>query len=390
MTTTDSMGRFRFDTVSPGLRTFVMQHDALDSAGFTGISTRATVSDSTTELRIALPSFATLWRTACGGDAPADSGFVFGSVRSAITDRPVAGALVDLRWLELRVASEARVVQRRWHGEARSDSTGSYTVCGVPLSEGIRIQATTDSGASGLIDLPPREQLRVQRRDLVVGPVASSATVPRGTIVGLLSNTTGGPFVDARVLMAEAAETRTDREGRFVIRNVPVGTRQVEVLAIGMMPVVTTIDVVAGDTATLALSVRRMTTLEAMRVTSARQKRLIDGLEERRKMGYGQYRDSTQLRGTMVSTLSDFSSTNVVRGQGGKFNVLFRQGKDYCAATIFIDGIRQPDQEEMSFLYPDELAAVEVFPRANLVPMRFMSGKTQCGVVAVWTKRGIR
>src|SRR5688572_10472688 len=39
--TTDDRGRFRFDSVSPGVRTFIVQHPLLDSAGFPGISRRA-------------------------------------------------------------------------------------------------------------------------------------------------------------------------------------------------------------------------------------------------------------------------------------------------------------------------------------------------------------
>lgn len=389
-TTTDSTGHFHFDSVATGPRTFVLQHDVLDSVGFTGISTRANVTDSVTDVPIALPSFASLWRAACGRDAPADSGFVFGSVRNADGERPVTGALVDLRWLELTVVAGTGVAQRRWHGEARSDSTGSYTVCGVPLSEGIRIQASTDSGASGLIDLPPRELLRVQRRDLVIGPIASAAIQPRGTVVGQLSSATGGPFVDARILLPEVPETRSGRDGRFILRNVPAGTRQVEVLAIGMMPLITTVDVVAGDTAALALTLRRVTTLDAMRVTSARTRRFVDGFEERRKMGFGQAKDSTQLMGTMYSTLSDFASTKIVRGQGSKFNVYFRLGTGYCQAILFIDGVELKDQEDLSFTYPDEVAAVEVYSNAYSVPMRFQSLRAQCGVIALWTKRGIR
>src|SRR5215813_1621468 len=44
VTTTDDRGRFHFDSVSPGPHTFSMQHAALDSLGFNGFSTRATIT----------------------------------------------------------------------------------------------------------------------------------------------------------------------------------------------------------------------------------------------------------------------------------------------------------------------------------------------------------
>src|SRR5690349_11117142 len=92
-TRTDALGRFQFDSISPGVHTFAAQHDLLDSLGFTGISARAVVTDGRDEVRIAVPSFATLWRVACG-DArpPRDSGFIYGTVRDVVTQAPVPNA----------------------------------------------------------------------------------------------------------------------------------------------------------------------------------------------------------------------------------------------------------------------------------------------------------
>jgi hypothetical protein len=42
------------------------------------------------------------------------------------------------------------------------------------------------------------------------------------------------------------------------------------------------------------------------------------------------------------------------------------------------------------FLMPEDVQAVEVYRRASEVPARFggMSTETQCGVIAIWTRRG--
>jgi len=98
----DSAGRFRFDGVRPGTHTLAVQHAALDSAGLTGIASQVAVVDGTEDVRIATPSFATLWRSFCGpAKPPADSGFVFGTVADARTGARLAGASVDLGWMQL-------------------------------------------------------------------------------------------------------------------------------------------------------------------------------------------------------------------------------------------------------------------------------------------------
>src|SRR6185503_13744829 len=79
--TTDTRGRFQFDSVVPGSYTLSMQHPAIDSLGFPGFARRVVLSGKDEEVRIAVPSFATLWRAACGATpAPRDSGFVYGVV----------------------------------------------------------------------------------------------------------------------------------------------------------------------------------------------------------------------------------------------------------------------------------------------------------------------
>jgi hypothetical protein len=58
-----------------------------------------------------------------------------------------------------------------------------------------------------------------------------------------------------------------------------------------------------------------------------------------------------------------------------------------CALTVFIDGIKEQDQSELPYLHPDEMAAVEIYPRGLLVPVEFQTPRSTCGVIAIWTKR---
>src|SRR5262245_51757701 len=101
-TTADSTGRFVFTGVMPGAYIFSAQHAQVDSLGLPGISSRATITDGLAEVTVAIPSFASLWSMACGpGKPPADSGFIYGVVREAATQRPSAQASIDLSWVDL-------------------------------------------------------------------------------------------------------------------------------------------------------------------------------------------------------------------------------------------------------------------------------------------------
>ena len=386
----DSRGRFVLDSVLPGERTFAAQHAALDSVGFSGISTRVTVTDGRSTVLIAAPSFPTLWRTVCGTSRPPkDSGFVYGTVRDAATQTTTPNAIVQVTWIDVRVDKAKRITENRWTGESDTDATGSYNICGVPLDVGLRIRATTDSGGSGSINLFSNG-LRVQRRDLTIGPAMfdSLSASQRGTIAGLVTDTAGTPIADARVIADGAPELRSGADGRFIVRDVPIGSRQVEVLAIGKSPVLTVADVTASDTAVVVASMHRITTLDVIRVTaSPATRRLVRDIEERRKLGAGYFRDSTDLvgHGSLFSVFHAFPSMRVERtGRGTDFMITLASAGRRCLANVVVDG-RRSDFDELNFLRPADIAALEVYPRRMSLPMRFLRND-DCGAIVVWTK----
>ena len=64
---TDQSGAFHFDTLPPGTYTFVMQHASLDSLGLGERATRVAVTNAADTVRLAVPSFATIWSRLCAG-----------------------------------------------------------------------------------------------------------------------------------------------------------------------------------------------------------------------------------------------------------------------------------------------------------------------------------
>ncbi|HEX6049849.1 MAG TPA: carboxypeptidase regulatory-like domain-containing protein [Gemmatimonadaceae bacterium] len=385
----DSRGRFRFDSVPPGTHRFAAQHARLDTLGFSGISARATIGAEPGLVTITLPSFSTLWRAACGDRrAPNDSGFVYGNVRDATTGAVVPNAVVHITWIDLGVTRTKRVTETRWRGQSTTNETGDFAVCGIPADAGLRVVAATDSAVSGVIDVPARGA-RVQRRDLLLGPIQRDSVAPTGgTILGVVMDSGGVPVPDARVVADGVAELRTDSAGRFTARGVPVGSRQVEVLAIGRSPVVTVVDVTPTDTATVFATMRRITTLDVVRVTApAFVRRLVRDLDERRKLGAGYVHDSTEVgrHGTLFSAFFSIPSVRPERMNSSEFYLSLPANTGRCVANLVIDG-RRAGYDELTFLRPADVAAVEVYPRRMTAPMQYIRDDN-CGAVAVWTKR---
>lgn len=396
-TTADPRGRFEFDSVAPGRYTLSMLHDVLDTIGLSGIQSRITVTDGRAEVRIAVPSFATIWKAACGDRrAPRDSGIVFGVVRSAMDRSPVPEAFVQLMWLDVQargVRGVRGVHLRRYRQLTRSVSTGAYGLCGVPSDAGVRLQAATDSAASGAIDVPFSD-LRVRRMDVVIGP-STADSLNRGSVAGFISDTGGKPYPNARIRVDGAREAVTGDDGRFRVSAVPLGTRQVDVVAIGVAPEQMTVDVMAGDTAFVLAQLKRVTLLDVIRVTASRQYRaFVADLEDRKKSGLGYVRDSSEIGGwgTIQGVFSQFPSTEVRpmgRGAISDYLILLPGRLDAkCVATLWLDG-RRAQYEELSMLRPDDFAAVEVYPRYMTVPAQFQRATDDCGAAVIWTKRGL-
>ena len=391
--TTDSRGRFHFDNVTPGVHTFAMKHATLDSLGFTGLSTRANIVTGDEEVKLSVPTFGALWATACGGRVPKDSGFVYGTVRDAEERVPVADANIDVVWTDLSLDRRLGVVQRRWRSKTKTDSTGSYVVCGVAPRQWLSVQASRASSASASIDLPPSE-LRVQRRDLLIGPSTPADSSRRGSVIGTVTDAGGAPFAAARILFDGETAYRSDNDGRFTIPHAPAGTHQLEISSIGMAPVVTTVDVAVHDTAVVAAQLLASTVLGGVEVNAVRMGRVMaTEFDQRRKAGRAFVLDSTQLvkSRTLPNALSGVPST-VIDNRGGLLNISMTSNRGgSCSPTVRIDGFEGAFGHLVD-LRPDEVAAVEVYVRPTMIPAQFYKGgdPPTCGMILVWTKYGFK
>jgi hypothetical protein len=223
----------------------------------------------------------------------------------------------------------------------------------------------------------------------------------RGAISGVVT-TAGAPLRGARVRLDDTTEILSDASGRFRFRDVPTGTRQLEVLFVGMAPRLVAVDVTPRDTAQLIVTLTKVTTLATVNVSASRRRQEFSrALEERRALGVGYYMDSTELvkRPTMFSAFSEFPSVQMYQGRAGAYVVTFpsetpRTTPDgrtttRCNAHVWIDGFHA-DFEQLANMHPEDFALVESYPHRSSVPPRFWTPYLDCGVIAVWTKRIVR
>jgi hypothetical protein len=396
-TRTDERGRFRFDSVRRGPQTISVQHASFDTLGLYGISRTSDV-DGDGEVQVGVPSLATLWRNACGtSEPPADSSIVYGVVREAKTGRPIPGARLELAWSELALkpvndSGGNEVVDRHFRSETRTVANGSYALCNAPTETLVRLRAFVDSATTGAIEIDVGG-VRVHRQDLTLASTANRS----GLVVGYLSDGSGAPFIDARVMLDDSTEVRSEFDGRFVFPGAPTGTHQIVARYIGAAPTRATIDIVPRDTTRVAMTMAKVTRLATTNVTSpARASMLREGWEARQLMYQHFMIDSSTIKrySSLQNVFQTLPSTRVRSTGVAGFTILVpdRRNGEPCTPELRVDGVMVNDYGQLLTIPPNRVVGIEVYPFASQIPAELQRGgiRYQCGLVAVWTKWAFR
>jgi hypothetical protein len=345
------------------------------------------VTEGMQPIRVATPSVMTMWRRVCRGEAPPDSGFVFGTVLDAATRAPVRGAPIIATWIELRTDGRA-VGAKEYRLESATTDDGSFVLCGVPLGVGVRLHSARDSVAASSLDMLLSQAAPVRRQDLSLGDTKSRGTV-RGSV---LSAGKGVP--NARVTVGAASEVVTGSNGQFVVRNVVAGTQQIEVQGIGFAPAKKVVNVGAGDTVNVSFEIERIVTLDSVTVRgSAIRQRLATQFDDRKRRGIGYYRDSTELakHQSFEGAFGRMPSVEIQRPTGAPQILVGIARK--CRAAIFVDRMRTSVDHLMA-LRPADLGGIEIYRSgempADLATLLGLNPTAKPCAVVAWTKMGWR
>ena len=219
--------------------------------------------------------------------------------------------------------------------------------------------------------------------------------------------------------------TVTDDSGRYILRELPSGNRVVFFRSIGFRP--SRVRVILGKSDTVradVLLVPEKVQLEPIVVTGTPDRpRGIgrEAFEERRRLGFGKFADSTTLRradnmrladvltrlGVYIIQYTPDAGPVQLRAASTRYtgleNTKFSQGViHHCWMGVILDGVTiyraVPTGSQASFPPPDfrrdfavaDIEAIEVYRGAGEVPIEFGGSSANCGVIVLWTKRGLR
>ena len=427
--TTGITGSFSYDGIPAGTWLATFLHPMLDSLRLEPGIVKIEINEAgTIQVPLATPSLRTVMTRACRVALAADMGMLSGEVRRAGDDAPLAGASVFVEWPEW-VLQRGRLVTDWRRIVARTDSTGRYALCGVPASSALRSYAWSGADTTGAIEIAvpltgyalqdftvaPIEIITVrvdsaalaaagangaQRR--AAGDSAATLTVRRGraAVRGVVRTLDGRPIANAVVrVIGSGSQVRSTTTGTFAISDAGAGTQSVEARAIGYQPTRMPVSLREGEPASviMRLSIQRVQ-LDTVRVVAGRQiAPEVRAIERRWRTGVGTVLDGNTVREKASLFVSDAlrGVNGVSVSQVGGFGQAVMMRSPFngaeCLANIFLDGQLIPKSAGNVTLddlaRKEDVAAIEVYARANLVPAEFSNISSGCGVVVLWTRR---
>ncbi len=412
-TSSDSLGRFTFTNVPNGRYLLGFFHPVLDSLGLDPVSRELQISRrETVRADLATPSGARLSTAVCGKMPASDSSaVVIGVVRDARDRAPVAGAKVIAEWLELTVSREGfrRRVPRL---VATTGANGWFALCNVPRRGTIALAASRGADSTDRIEVDvPADVL--MRRELYIGAsrtVVRRDSTPRadtlaprltrrregdGRLTGTVVTVEGAPLAGALVNILDGPATRADEQGAWTLAGAPLGTRMLEVRAVGYYPERRAVDVVAGVPPIRTALTTLKAVLDTVMVTASRlNDRLASGFAARSRTGPGRYLTPEEIARRRPIVTSDLFRTipglQVDRSTLGDTFVSMRGiFAERCSPAIYLDGhyMRELSADDIDgWVAPDEVAGIEVYTQGT-VPPQFQPGLSDCGSIVIWTKR---
>lgn len=400
ITSSDGRGVFRFDSLPGGPYTISFSHPTLTSIGFSPpdqvIRLGAGIDISVT---LATPTGATIYRRLCPGIHEPKTGLLLGTLTDAVSDSVVSGAEVRGEWAEITVSRVAAVSRRPRLIRAAVDPNGRFQLCGIPNDVPLLVRATAPGVVGQALELRLNDQPFAIRR--LTLDRADSTRPATARVTGKVT-ANGQPLADAQVLILGTDQiTKTGPDGSFVLNQLKGGTQMIEARAIGFARQRAEIEVrpAAGVTTTFALT-RVATTLPELNVTARNRTR--SEFEQRRLTNIGGHfltRADIVRKGSIRAEdlfrgvagikvepvgINDYRITSLRGGSGFSAE---------CEPSVFIDGLRIPLDPEAGLslpVLPEEIEGIEIHQGPGTAPLQYRATGQNCGVILIWTRRGLR
>ena len=381
----DSTGTFSISSVLPGEYTAEVNTPDLDGIGAVSESL-VSFTDSAAAVQIRVPTAQQVGATMCGAEAVRTSGIIIGNVAQKDDSVPPFNARVFAEWMD-----KGGVLRTL---EARTDSSGRYHVCHVPLQTSLLIRALTDSASA--VPVPAQIDSGIfAHADLVVDRTAARGTLFAGVVY---IDSTHTPIADAEVSLPELSlSTRSNERGIFRITEVPSGLHAVIVRKVGFGAMETKLTFNAG-TLQREIFLTRTTILDSVKVLA--QRPVLKDFEEHKKIGLGKFVTRAQLEGREGRRLGEMLSTLMgvhITGKGTSAFVAASRGPrsitaPSCLANVYLDhmlmyGRRGDPPFDVNSISPEEIEAIEYYGSAATTPLEYSTLNSACGVIVIWTRR---
>ncbi|HUQ18087.1 MAG TPA: carboxypeptidase-like regulatory domain-containing protein [Gemmatimonadaceae bacterium] len=392
----DSLGRFRIDSVPPGAYQVDVLHPVLDTIGV-GLRTPVLNLEpgKTFLLTVAVPSARTVVAARCTPqEMRIGPGAVLGFVQFAESEQPAGGARVALEFVEVRI-SRSGVESIPMRREGVVTPSGHFKICALPSETSGAITAFNAADTTGSIGVRVSPVMGVAAFELP-DPPSTSTRAGRTSVTGRVVDAGGSGLVRARVsIVGDSSVALTDSAGRFTLGNLRPGTRMLAARRLGFAPVEMPVALHSREPVDLTIRMsERVAMLDTVKVTARRDIDLARvGFSDRKRTGTGYYLGPDQIERSSAYDLPSLLSTAPMLrrvNDGGRMVVTGRsRGTGPGCVTYYLDGREWIGAGIEDFIRPEEVSAIEVYS-SNFTPPQFSKGITDCETVVIWTKQRVR
>lgn len=412
---TDSLGRFRIDSVPPGSYQLELIHPLLDTVGILVRTQPVTFKAGETALAaLATPSPSTVIGRKCtAAEVRLGPAAAIGMVLEADTDVPAVGARIALEWVDIEAIGKdfTRSPKRRM---ATVESDGSFRICGLPEDFSANAVAYRGADSTSVVGVRFSPVLAIVTLFLPTPGAAAAQPASPGaaaTLTGRIVGPDDAPISRARIAVDnESRVALTGDDGAFTLQGIRPGTRAVSVRALGFEPTEVVVALRSGAPREVKLRLEKFVPVLKSVVVSAVRDASLErvGFTERKSAGSGKFftpadidQRNPQKLNHLLETVSVLRSRRTADGQ------TYVTGRGNGCVQYYVDGIRWASAasfgtmgtqssalEDPSQASPDgfisggELGAVEIYDALS-APAEFASESRDgqpCSVVLIWTK----
>ena len=404
---TDSLGKFRIDSLPPGTYQVGVFHPLLDTLGISLASQPFHVgADSSSFVLLAVPSAATIIRVACPvrGFRPQGTSAVIGHVTDPESLQPVAGAEVSIAWIQLEVSKAIGVRRTPRVIRDSTDAQGAFKLCGLPNSMQATLQARKAGAVTAEIPISLGDQeSELFARTMLLSRADSGAKTGSAIVSGRVVLEGAPSNAGSRVeVVGTDVIALTNEQGEFTMKNLPSGTHVLLARHLGFGAETVPVDLSSHEPKQVTIKLPKFVAMMDPVVVTARRAASLDkvGFNQRQRSGTGYYLGPDQIQMIHPNALTDIlrrvPSLRISYGPDGEQVTSSRgttslTGGPGCV-QYYVDDM--PWQSATpgdinNFVNGPEVVGVEVYAGPG-APAQYTRGMQDCTTVVIWTKFKIR